>query len=91
MIRNPELIIEVKRVPLCNPAADRAPLCLHDLKDEKKGHNFLLKSEIILPEQYYISTEKSRMEDKQNPVEATNMLMSMVCSVSTGSLTAALT
>lgn len=39
MIRDPELIIEVKMVPLCNPAAHCALLCLYHLKDEeKKSH-----------------------------------------------------
>lgn len=42
MIRDHELIIEVKMVPLCNPAADRALLCLYHLKvEEKKSHKRL--------------------------------------------------
>lgn len=42
MIRDPELIIQVKMVPVCNPAADRALLCLYCLKDaEKKSHKLL--------------------------------------------------
>lgn len=50
MIRDPELIIEVKMVPLCNPAAD-ALLYLYDLKDkEDKSHKLLpnLKSSSII-------------------------------------------
>lgn len=51
MIRDPELIIEVKMVPLCNPAADCALLYLYDLKDqEDKSHKLLpnLKSSSII-------------------------------------------
>lgn len=59
MTRDPELIVELKMVPLCNPAADRALSRRYHLKggEEEKPQTFT-QSDISLPAQYYISTGK---------------------------------